>query len=128
MGNNNSLITIELLEKVKQLFSVGKSEIQVAAELGMSKYKFKSLCESIEGIELKKIVELGRTLHEAFFEDLYQDAMLRKFDAKEGLIKAYMQNKFNWNEKTEVTEKKVSDNMTDEELDNEIKRLNPNAK
>lgn len=123
-----NIITPEFINTVIELFAIGKSETQVSAYLKMSKQKFKSLYTSFEGLELKKAVEYGKTLHESFFEDLVQNAMTGKmFACKEGLIKAYMQNKFNWNEKTEVIDKGSTSNLSDEELQEQINKVKDNA-
>ena len=117
-------ITADMCQLVIELMRKGKSEVQVAAALGLSKGRLSTLVESTEGLELKSAIEFGKTLHESYFEDLYQDAMIREINVKEGLVKAYMQNKFGWNEKNETTVVKTDiQSLTQEELNAQIASL-----
>lgn len=123
-------ITVDLINDVVSLMAKGKSLTQVAAACLMSKRQFQALLTSNKEDptlqqELKEKIELGHTLHESFFESFYIDAMSGKIeDAKEGLIKAYMQNKFRWADKLDTQEKKdkVSE-MSDDELQERINQL-----
>jgi len=123
MTVHTPLITTNLINKVYELSSIGKSPVQIAAELRMPVKKFNNLVNShYESddmkIALREAFDLGATFHEAHFESVYIDAMLGQVkDCKEGLIKAYMQNKFKWMDKSEVNT--IADsiqNLTDEEL------------
>jgi len=120
-------ITSDMCQEVIRLMSLGKSEVQVAAALQMSKAELRRAIDSNEGLELKKAIEFGKTLHEAYFEDLYQSATTRDIPVKEILLKAYMQNKFGWNEKNETTVVQTEiQALTQEELDAQIAALDLN--
>lgn len=132
-------ITPSLITKVLELMAKGSSLTQVAARVGMSKAKFNRLLTSDKEDEklqndLKDAIEYGHTLHEAHFEDFYVEAMkgetfkiidgkVIRTDVKEGLIKAYMQNKFKWADKTENKESKDSiAELSDAELAEQIEK------
>lgn len=105
----------------------GKSTIQVAAYLKLSKRQFNQLLLSknedpLMQENLKAAIELGHTLHEAHFEEFYVDAMSGKVHGvKENLLKAYFQNKFKWADKTETQtiEDKISE-LSDAEIEERI--------
>ena len=126
------MITTNLIERVMELMACGKSLVQVAADLRMSKARFNNLLTSENEnsdmqMALREAIELGKTLHESHFEEIYVEGMLGKIkDIKEGLVKAYFQNKFKWSDKLDTREDKVDDmsKLSDAEIAEKIGKLN----
>lgn len=127
----NSIITTDFIHDVRERMRVGMSLTQVCAALGMSKKKFNNLLLSSKEDPdmqeaLKDALELGETLHEAHFEGLYVKGMSGELEGvKEGMFKAYMQNKFKWADKTETKTKADSiSELSDAELEEAINKSN----
>jgi protein-disulfide isomerase-like protein with CxxC motif len=124
----SSNITQNLLDDVRKMMATGKSLTQVCAHLGMSRKKFNTLLTSNKEQPemqqaLRDTLELGDTLHEAHFEELYVKGMSGELEGvKEGMFKAYMQNKFKWADKTETkTKTDTISELSDDELEEAIK-------
>jgi len=125
---NKTRITTDLIQHVRDLMSKGNSLTQVCAAIGMSKRRFQNLLTSSREDTsmqdaLRDAIDLGETLHEAHFESLYVKGMAGELEGvKEGMFKAYMQNKFKWADKTETkTKEDRITELSDEELEEAIR-------
>lgn len=97
-----------MLPKIREMMEQGKTPIQVAAALKVSK---RQLVEWLENPDpkynkLRDEFELGMTNSEAFWEEKAQKAIMgAAVGFKEGTYKLFMQNRFKWTEKVESSEK-----------------------
>lgn len=96
----------------------GASDVEVRAELRVTKKLWDHLYNDPISSEFKEIVDFGRMLSKAWWMAQARTNLKdRQFNAN--LWHTYMKNMFGWSDKTEITTKD-SESLTSDELDQRI--------
>ncbi len=113
-----------LQEKMISLYSEGASDVEVAASLGLPKARFMEMYEENTGFQ--KVVDVGRTMSEAWWNQVARRNLLSK--GWQGSTWAFnMKNRYNWMDKMDAggrddaTPLNVDELTT--ELHNTVKRI-----
>lgn len=107
-----------LQEQILELYSEGASDVEVAASLSLPIDRFNALYE--ENPSFKKIVDIGRTKSEAWWNAVSRRNLLTK--GFQGSTWAFnMKNRFRWADKIDVGESDGTVHST-EELNDEIRK------
>lgn len=116
---------LPLGERLLLLYSEGKPDSMVCAEMQISKEEFD---ESIKSDEVfARIVSYGRTLCQAWWEERYRLAASGAKNPNGAMVNFAMKNLFGWAEKTETTNSDLLaiDGMNRDEALEQIRKLLP---
>ncbi|WQZ00983.1 DNA-packaging protein small subunit [Stenotrophomonas phage StenR_269] len=112
-----------LQEQILELYSDGASDAEVAGSLNLPKARFYELYE--ENVSFKKIVDIGRTKAEAWWNAVGRRNLLTK--GFQGPTWAFnMKNRWHWADKIDVGEKSGETSHTVEELERDIAKTMDN--
>lgn len=89
-------------ELIRLKYSEGGSDVEVAAILGLTLNKFHELCNELP--ELNTIVEMGRTIAEAWWMEVGRKNIYNK-DFQGSLYNFQMKNRYNWADKVDTGDK-----------------------
>lgn len=108
-----------LQEQILNLYTEGADDVEVAASLNLPKERFFQLYE--ENVGFKKIVDIGRTKSEAWWNQVARRNLLTKgFQGSTWAMN--MKNKYKWADKVDVGDKTNESPHDVRELESEIKR------
>ena len=109
--------TTSKARQIIDLYSAGYSDAEVAAELRITIKEYHKTVQS--NAAFGKLVELGRTLSQAFWESQARRNLATK-GFNSSLYAFYMKNKFNWADKVETTSTNENTNISLDDLKNQI--------
>lgn len=112
-----------LQEQILSLYEEGAYDEEVAASLNLPKARFLALYE--ENPQFKKIVDIGRTKCEAWWNAVARRNLLTKgFQSATWAFN--MKNRFHWADKIDVGDKSGETSHSAAELESEIKKTMDN--
>ena len=116
---------LPLGERVLLLYSEGKTDSVVCAEMQISKEEFDQHIKEDEGFA--RIVSYGRTLCQAWWEDKYRLAARGEKNPNGAMVNFAMKNLFGWAEKTETTNSDLLsiEGMSRDEALEQIRKILP---
>ena len=109
--------TTSKARQIIDLYSVGCSDAEVAAELRITIKEYHKTVK--DNAAFGKLVELGRTLSQAFWESQARRNLATK-GFNSSLYAFYMKNKFGWADKVETTSTNENTNISLDDLQNQI--------
>ena len=121
-----AFFNISVLPQITELMAKGATPVQVAAAMHISKQDFQEWLMNPDPKynDLRKVVELGLTEAEAYWETRGQQAILGQIRYfRESTYKLFMENRFKWTEKTETQQiiKSSEQLLSNEALDEQLK-------
>ena len=109
--------TTSKARQIIDLYSAGYSDAEVAAELRITIKEYHKTVK--DNAAFGKLVELGRTLSQAFWESQARRNLATK-GFNSSLYAFYMKNKFGWADKVETTSTNENTNISLDDLQNQI--------
>jgi len=109
--------TTSKARQIIDLYSAGYSDAEVAAELRITIKEYHKTVK--DNAAFGKLVELGRTLSQAFWESQARRNLVTK-GFNSSLYAFYMKNKFGWADKVETTSTNEDTNISLDDLQNQI--------
>lgn len=91
---------------IRDIYNDGGSDVEVASALGLTLNKFYELCDELP--ELNTIVELGRTIAEAWWMAKGRGNLWNK-EFNSSLYNFQMKNRYGWADKVDTGEKSSSE-------------------
>lgn len=109
----------KLQETILEAYTHGAGDVEVAALLKVPLKKFQETCEQVP--DFRRIVELGRTLSEAWWTSKGRLNLLTK-EFNTALWNFNMKNRFNWRDKIDTAESNASEPMNLDQAKAELQR------
>ena len=106
-------------KEIKELYREGASDAEVAAHLDVTIKAYYKQME--DNIAFRQLVQMGRTLAQAFWEGLARKH-IRDKTFNSSLYSFYMKNKFQWADKTEITSQNENLNTNLDELRQQVNK------
>lgn len=114
---SNEQATTSKARQIIDLYSAGYSDAEVAAELRITIKEYHKTVR--DNAAFGKLVELGRTMSQAFWESQARRNLATK-GFNSSLYAFYMKNKFNWADKVETTSTNENTNIGLDDLKNQL--------